>query len=912
MTLAGDSPEPRARTSRLWNHYGLPLTPWLLWFLFMTVAILTLSHLHSGREQLLGATQLRLLEQIHRATEHRLTLAMDAFIDGLLRNEALLANLRSGLTAAPDSVNAWRQRLRQQLAPALGDLRRYGINQLQIIRQDGRPLLQLHSPQDADEPPTTARPLVHQVLKQHRSLFGIEADIQNLTLHYVHPLDWQYEPLGAIDLGITMEKFLVAMEQLESGASYRILLDQAALAFFPKRISDHFQPSDLSPALHAEQPQDNLWICPIPAPPPRAEVAIIDQQLLHNPDFQETLRQGQSFFWPARSDQGPFMLALLRLNTSDDQGLGYVIGYFPAPELTGIDQKWLVHLMTLGLLLGVCAYLGWLWVLHFLNVTRERTLLRAITESMHEGLCVTDQQDRIQITNPAAAALLQRHPEQLVGHSYHEFIQHVQGEHTDEVRLIRADGTAFRAAISHSQLYNADHNLAGMLCVFRDIEEECCQQEQLLHLAHFDALTGLPNRTLINQRLQEALAHARSIRQPVAFLLISLNNLQAINDSYGHDCGDALLPHVAHRLREFVAGDNLGRWGGSEFTLIINKLQHHEDAMHIAEWIIQQFEQPFALENGLEVFVISSIGVGLYPQDGMQPDDIIRAASAALHNARLQGPNSYRSFDPNQTALTRRNLELDVLMRNALNQGDFELYYQPLIGARDNSVVGAEVLVRWLHRDFGMVPPAHFIPVAEQSGFIIPLGDWILTAACQQFCRWRQAGLHLSKLAVNLSPRQFHQPGLVERIQEILHNTGMAAQHLELEVTEGAMIKDGQASTELLRRLKALGLQLAIDDFGTGYSSLSYLKRFPVDKLKIDQSFIHNLPEDQDDAVIVSTILAMGRNLNLEVLAEGVETASQVNYLRTLGCDTLQGYFFSQPVPAPQFADWIQFHQTEH
>ncbi len=432
-------------------------------------------------------------------------------------------------------------------------------------------------------------------------------------------------------------------------------------------------------------------------------------------------------------------------------------------------------------------------------------------------------------------------------------------------------------------------------------------EERINFLAYHDELTGLSNRRLFQERLGEELVRARSSGKKMAVILLDIDRFKTINDTLGHSFGDQILSAVAGRLQRIVPYPNcVFRMGGDEFTIILPYLRLPEEAIQTAEALMRLFHSPIAIGEA-EYHITISLGISLYPDDGDSVEQLVKNADVAMYSAKAQR-NDFKRFTPQMNERAGERLALENDLRRALEHTQFKMNYQPLVELETGRVVGVEALVRWQHPQRGMIPPGDFIPLSEETGFILPLGEWVLREACRQNKQWQDEGLPKMMMSVNLSMRQFKQYKLVERVAAILRETGLEARYLELEITE-SMTTEVDYAVETLTRLKALGVRISVDDFGTGYSSLIYLKRLPIDKLKIDRSFVSDVMHDSNDAAIVSTIAAMAKHLKLRITAEGVEDAAQLEFLRRQQCEEAQGYFFGRPMPPTDFAAWLQQHK---
>lgn len=462
----------------------------------------------------------------------------------------------------------------------------------------------------------------------------------------------------------------------------------------------------------------------------------------------------------------------------------------------------------------------------------------------------------------------------------------------------RKDGTLYYEEKTITPLKDASGNITHFVSTGKDITDRMQTQERLQHLAHHDVLTDLGNRFLFIERLDHALERARRHGLMIAVLFLDLDRFKIINDTLGHEVGDKLLQEVARRLRQCVRRDDtVARLGGDEFTLLLEDFHSTEHVSGIARKLLASLAKPFNIDNR-ELFISASIGISLFPEDGTRPSALLKNADAAMYLAKDRGRNTYQFYSAEIGDRVSEQLALETDLRHAAVRNEFVLYYQPLVSLESGRIKGVEALIRWNHPHKGLVMPLRFIPLLEETGMIVEIGEWILRTACTQNQAWLKSGLNPLLLSINLSARQFHEPGIVDLIQKILAETGMPAQQLEVEITESVIMQHLQSTVDKLQALHAMGVKLAIDDFGTGYSSLSYLKRFPLDTLKVDKSFVDDLPLDPEDTAITRAVIAMAHGLKLEVIAEGVETSKQLEFLRENGCDGIQGYFFSKPLPA--------------
>ena len=479
-----------------------------------------------------------------------------------------------------------------------------------------------------------------------------------------------------------------------------------------------------------------------------------------------------------------------------------------------------------------------------------------------------------------------------------------------EYRILRPDGSE-RWLEDRARLIIGPGGLPIRIDgVASDISERRMHAEHMAHQANHDALTGLPNRNLLNSRIALALSSARSSGQHVAVLYLDLDGFKFVNDSFGHSFGDALLCSVAARLDGVVReSDTIARLGGDEFVILLPMLADPDGAMNVAVKVIESFTAPIS-QDGRDLHLSASIGISIFPQDGETSDSLLQHADVAMYRAKAAGRNGVQSYSMEMGVQAQERMELESALRVALERGQLDIHYQPQIDREGGHIIGVEALARWRHPTLGVIPPARFIPLAEETGLIIPIGEWVLRTACAQAMAWHAAGWTGLSVAVNMSARQFQQQDVPELVRDVLHRTGMPPHCLELELTESTLMHDTDAAVATMRQLKRLGVRLALDDFGTGYSSLSYLKRFPIDVLKIDQSFTFDVTTDEGAASITRAIIAMARSLGMTTVAEGVETSDQMEFLGALGGDVMQGYLISRPLPVDEITALLREGST--
>ena len=514
----------------------------------------------------------------------------------------------------------------------------------------------------------------------------------------------------------------------------------------------------------------------------------------------------------------------------------------------------------------------------------------AVGQPMNEVVRIVDAISRNQITDPMEQAIGLDRTVHLPSNSL----------------LIRRDGFETPIDDAVSPIHDREGLATGAVIVFRDVSAARVMAMQMTHSAQHDFLTGLPNRMLLNGRISQAITMVPRHLKQVAVLFLDLDGFKHINDSLGHPIGDKLLQSVARRLVGCVReSDTVSRQGGDEFVVLLSGAEQWEDAATVATRMLQAVAEAHTIDQH-DLHVTTSIGVSVYPDDGRDAETLIKNADTAMYQAKENGRQNYQFFKPamNVRAVERQSIEESL--RRALERQEFVLHYQPKISLRTGAITGAEALIRWTHPTRGTIPPAQFIPIAEDCGLILPIGDWVLRGACEQARAWADAGLPLATMAVNVSAMELRHEKFLDGLFRILGDTGLDPKALELELTESVLMKHAESAASILQTVRKAGVQVAVDDFGTGYSSLSYLRKFPIDALKIDQSFVSQIASQGDDSSIVTAVISMARSLRLRVVAEGVETLEQLAFLQAHECDEAQGYYFGRPVPAQQFAQALE------
>lgn len=550
----------------------------------------------------------------------------------------------------------------------------------------------------------------------------------------------------------------------------------------------------------------------------------------------------------------------------------------------------------------------------------EKERAQVTLESIGDAVITTDVWANVEYLNPVAEALTGWSNEEAVGLFLENVFRIVNEEtgKTIESPIVRSLREGHVVSIeNHSALINKagfiiaiedsaapirdrDETIIGAVLVFRDVSYKRNHMKELAHQAQHDALTGLPNRLLFNEYLKQALARAKRKQGKLAVMFLDLDRFKLINDSMGHTLGDQLLNNVAERIRQTLReGDTVARLGGDEFLILLPEIVDELEAASASERILRVFTQPIIIDDG-EVYISTSIGISLYPNDGSDPETLLKQADTAMYCAKEKGRNNCQFFTDGLNLKANQRLSTENSLRKGLVRGEFVLNYQPQVDLESGLIVGLEALIRWNSVELGLVFPADFISIAEETGLIVPIGEWVLRTACAQNKDWQEQGFAPLRMAVNISARQFREPSFIKLVAEILQETGLDPQWLELEITESIAMENNEISLEKLSILKELGVRISIDDFGKGFSSLNYLRHMPIDTLKIDQSFIQDISTGKNGKEVVTAIIQLAKNLHLKVIAEGVETDNQWSFLKDKLCDEIQGYLFSKAVPSKE------------
>jgi len=622
-----------------------------------------------------------------------------------------------------------------------------------------------------------------------------------------------------------------------------------------------------------------------------ADPKVGEETLKHIRDLVEEQSEPTSFYARMRKNDGSMILMQIDWDYKHDPA-GNIVGFISV--MTDITEKRRLD-----------------------NQLRQAA---AVFENTSEAVVITDINANITAVNKAFCEIMGYTEAEVLGKKpslwrserhdssfYQQMWTSVNmlGSWRGEVWDRRKNGEIFPTWQSISAVRNDADEITNYVSVFTDISSLKQTQEQLNYLAYHDPLTDMPNRLLFNDRLSHAMERAERSESQIALLFVDLDNFKNVNDSLGHLVGDELLVKAASRLRKLLRKeDTVARLGGDEFIIIMEHVPHIQDTAFLAQNLIEHFHEPFII-HGHELHVTLSIGISVYPRDGEDVQTLVKNADAALYRAKAEGRNDFYYYTEELTSSVFERLQIESALRNAVKNDELVLHYQPQFSLATGKIIGVEALLRWNHPELGLLPPARFIDLAEDTGLIVRMGEWVLSTACREMRSWLSQGYDFGRVAVNVSGLQFQRGDFQQMVNDVLLNTRLDPERLELEITENFIMHKTEKAIAILDNLKSIGIQIAIDDFGTGYSSLSYLKRLPIDKLKIDRSFVRDIPHDANDEAIACAIIAMGRALELKVIAEGVEVQEQKDFLLSQGCDEAQGYLYSKPLPANELLDFV-------
>jgi diguanylate cyclase (GGDEF)-like protein/PAS domain S-box-containing protein len=598
------------------------------------------------------------------------------------------------------------------------------------------------------------------------------------------------------------------------------------------------------------------------------------------------------------------------------------------PAIPYFDEE---HLIVGGVIAFITSILFVTLAIYMRRLHKHDERFHALFGLSPDAMVLVDLYGNIIMTNEQGANLYSGSAEELIGKNVFDLIVPEERTLAKEIMTerifkqscvrniehtaLRKDGSSFPAELNLALIVDKKGKAEAIISVIRNITERKTAEKQIYRMAYYDSLTDLPNRMFFVELLKRKLEHAKRNNLIVAIFFIDLDDFKRINDTLGHDIGDQLLQAVANRLLETMRRSDyvarsykkeitevVSRQCGDEFIILLHNIKHAEDASNTAHRLLKELAQPYEL-SGREVFITASIGISLYPGDGEDAESLLKNADTAMYQAKNKGKNNCRFYSRQMNVASLELLTLGNELHRALERNEFLLHYQPKVAFLTRNIIGVEALIRWRHTARGLISPAQFIPLAEVNGLIIPIGEFVLRTACLQNKKWQEAGFKPITVAVNLSSRQFDQKDLPEMIHEVLNESRLSPEHLEVEITESMVMRNPEEAILTLQALKEMGIKIAIDDFGTGYSSLNYLKRLPLDFVKIDKSFVENVSSSSGDAAIVRAIIAMAHSLNLEVIAEGVETEEQLTFLQEHGCDAMQGFLLCHPLPAEDFPE---------
>lgn len=839
----------------------------------------------------------------------------DAYFETYIMQPEILELLKQA--QIPSKRDKARSVLFDQLKPVYDQLSQQGIHQFQFTLPNNVSLLRMHSPLEYGDNLTSLRESFRLSNTHLKPTSGFELGRVLPGFRSIYPIIHNGQHLGSVEFSNAFETLRKDISLLDSSREYGLVLNWRVQAAVFEGYKSYYVPSLFNQAWLQENPDQKL---------PNASTDLTDyahqagEKLQTNKYVLRNMELGQSFALPFRLNGQYQVASFLAINDIEGHNAAYLVALSPASFLDGLHTDFVNNISVTSILIVL---LG--WTLFSILRNREELRIASTAFDVQEGITITSPEGKILKVNKAFTRLTGYQPEEVIGQTpailssgrqTKEFYQKMwqslktHGSWKGEIWNRRKDGELYVEWLTITAVYDQKNRVTHYVGAFLDITQRKEDEEQIRKLAFYDPLTELPNRRLLVERIEHAQAISARTRHYGALLFIDLDNFKTLNDTKGHDVGDMLLLEVAARLtKQARESDTVARLGGDEFVILYEELSRDEqkasiEMEHLAEGIRDCLNQPYYLKD-YEHFSSPSIGVALFRGHQISLDELLKNADSAMYQAKHAGRNTIRLFDPEMQEALEHRLRLEDDLRYAIEHKQLELYYQPQINEQ-NQISGAEVLIRWRHPQQGLISPAQFIPIAEDSGLIIEIGDWVLEQACRRLSEWKnQPSLTHLTLSVNISVRQLRQADFVNKVSYWLENFQLQPGQLKLEITESMVLDDLEDTIAKMQQLKARGVLFSMDDFGTGYSSLSSIKRLPLDQLKIDQSFVHDIGQEASSLVLTDTIIAMGKALGLHVLAEGVETEEQRQALISQGCYDFQGYHFARPLPYHDFIIYL-------
>ena len=923
---------PRALFSRdgVWRQ---ALIFSVLLMLFITLAFF-IHQDYREKIQLIAAQHIESLDVAYRSTIEMNRLDIHTQFQVLVQRSEVVAMVREALMASADELPLIRGRLYRMLRPFYDSILDQGLRQFQFHLRDDRVLLRFHSPQRADDALFAVRPLLHLANAEQRVVMGWEIGRTWPGYRHIFPLIDANEHLGSVELSMPFERIHTHLLALLGEGDYLFMFhrDQVQQRVDPTFLK-HFIEAPIHPDFLVEDPV----LSRVTRNFTQSEIAQqLQDKLRDNRRLDRKLQQNKPFVFPVFHEGSAYTVAFLAIPGHLDDTIAFLVHYSPSHLLAKVRSDLYRNLMLTAALIISLA----LSVIVLLRRQRELQqdidqrklteqslrLYKQIFEHSGEAILISDHDNRIIAVNPALTQLTGytlsdlrgKNPRVLSsGHTTAETHRAMwesllrnswwQGELWDR----RKDGSLYPKWVSISLIRNEAGAITHHIARFTNISERKAKEEQIAFLAHHDPLTGLLNRHSLLDRLTQAVVTAQRQGLELAVLFIDMDRFKWINDSLGHLVGDQLLITIARRLQDLVReSDIVARQGGDEFVVVLTQVHKTHTIHRLAERIRFALAEPYEIDGRI-LNSSPSMGVAIFPSDGNTPEILLKNADSAMYHAKDQGRNAVRFFTQAMNDAANERIQLEQDLRLAIQAGAFQLHYQPQVYANTGEIYAVEALLRWHHPQQGPISPAKFIPLAEETGLIEPLGVWVFAEACRQYSEWRAKGIVGVIIAVNLSAFQLRSPNLIESVQACLQRYQIPVNAMEFEVTETAAMDDPARSIDCLRKLRNLGIRLAIDDFGTGYSSLAYLKNLPIHYLKLDCSFVAGITHSSSDAAICAATIALAHELSLKVVAEGVETEEQRDFLVKHSCDFLQGYYFGRPAPAGHWsAQWLGTEAT--